>query len=63
VYDAVAGRAFAILRDVRTSDYIFPGGKAGKPLSNMAMTEVLRRMGRGGIRCSRLPLSAPRLGG
>jgi hypothetical protein len=26
-----------------------PGGKAGKPLSNMAMTEVLRRMGRGDI--------------
>ena len=31
---------------MRTSDYVFPGGKAGKPLSNMAMTEVLRRMGR-----------------
>jgi integrase len=45
-------RALAILRDeqdVRTSDYVFPGGKAGKPLSNMAMTEVLRRMGRGDI--------------
>jgi len=44
--------AVAILRDehdVRTSDYIFPGGKAGKPLSNMAMTEVLRRMGRGDV--------------
>jgi integrase len=26
---------------------VFPGGKTGKPLSNMAMTEVLRRMGRG----------------
>ena len=45
-------RALAILKDeqeVRTSDYVFPGGKAGKPLSNMAMTEVLRRMGRGDI--------------
>jgi len=45
-------RALAILRDehdVRTSDYVFPGGKAGKPLSNMAMTEVLRRMGCGDI--------------
>jgi len=29
--------------------FIFPGAKAGKPLSNMAMTEVLRRMGRGDI--------------
>lgn len=31
-------RALAILRDehdMRTSDYVFPGGKAGKPLSNM----------------------------
>jgi integrase len=28
---------------------VFPGGKAGKPLSNMAMTEVLRRMGRDDI--------------
>ena len=26
--------------------YVFPGGKAGKPLSNMAMLELLRRMGR-----------------
>jgi len=45
-------RALAIARDnadVQNSDYLFPGGKAGKPLSNMAMTEVLRRMGRGGI--------------
>jgi len=35
--------------DVRSSVYVFPGGKPGKPLSNMAMTEVLRRMGRGDI--------------
>jgi integrase len=50
----LSGRALAILdetRRTRTSDsrYIFPGGKAGQPLSNMAMTEVLRRMGRTGI--------------
>ena len=48
----LSSRTIAILRDeqeLRTSDYIFPGGKAGKPLSNMAMTEVLRRMGRGDI--------------
>jgi integrase len=44
-------RALAILRDndAARSDYLFPGGKASKPLSNMAMTEVLRRMGRGDI--------------
>jgi predicted PolB exonuclease-like 3'-5' exonuclease len=38
-------RALAILRDndAARSDYLFPGGKASKPLSNMAMTEVLRR--------------------
>jgi integrase len=48
----LSSRSLAILRDehdVRTSDHVFPGGKAGKPLSNMAMTEVLRRMGRGDI--------------
>ena len=27
--------------------FVFPGGKAGKPLSNMAMLVLLRRMGRG----------------
>jgi integrase len=29
--------------------FLFPGGKRGKPLSNMAMTAVLRRMGCGEI--------------
>jgi integrase len=45
-------RALAILsdeHDVRTSDYVFPGGKAGKSLSSMAMAEVLQRMDRGDI--------------
>jgi Phage integrase family. len=28
------------------SDYLFPGGKIGKPLSNMAMLVLLRRMAR-----------------
>jgi integrase len=47
-------RALAILREAEATrisgaEYVFPGGKAGKPLSNMAMTEVLRRMGRGDI--------------
>ena len=37
----------AILRAMdaaRCSDYVFPGWKSGKPLSNMAMSAVLDRM-------------------
>ena len=48
----LAPRALAILHEehnVRISDYVFPGGKAGKPLSSMAMAEVLQRMERGDI--------------
>ena len=39
-------RAMAILAEIpRTADgYVFPGAKAGKPLSNMAMLELLRGM-------------------
>jgi integrase len=42
-------RAVAILSEmeaVRVSDFVFPGWKHGKPLSNMAMAKVLERMGR-----------------
>jgi integrase len=47
-------RALVILRDAEStptpgSYYVFPGGKTGKPLSNMAMTEVLRRTACGDI--------------
>jgi integrase len=50
----LSGRALVILREAESartlgSNYVFPGGKAGKPLSNMAMTEVLRRMACGDI--------------
>lgn len=50
----LCNRALAILDEMqndRTTDsqYVFPGGKAGKALSNMAMTEVLRRIGRSNI--------------
>lgn len=41
--------AQAILTDmagVRTGDVVFPGGKAGRPLSSMAFLMLLRRMGR-----------------
>ena len=30
-------------------DFVFPGGKAGRPLSNMALLMLLRRMGRGDL--------------
>lgn len=45
-------RARAILAEMepmRTSGFIFPGAKAGKGLSNMAMTNVLRRMNYGHV--------------
>jgi integrase len=37
------------LRDAAAGDYVFPGGKRARPLSNMAMTATLRRMKRGDI--------------
>jgi integrase len=39
----------AEMQDIRQNDFIFPGAKAGRPISNMAMLMTLRRMGRGGI--------------
>ena len=44
--------ALAILErmgQARVSEYVFPGGRRGKPLSNMALLATLRRMGRGDI--------------
>lgn len=35
------------LRDASAGDWVFPGGKAARPLSIMAMTMALRRMKRG----------------
>lgn len=43
----LSSRAIAILRKVskiRTGDYVFPGRKAGRQLSNMSMEMILRRM-------------------
>lgn len=34
------------LAAARGSDYVFPGGKPEKPLSNMALLALLKRMGR-----------------
>lgn len=41
--------AIAILREmtkIRSNDFVFPGWKKEQPLSNMAMSKVLQRMGR-----------------
>ena len=48
----LSGAAVAVLKTMQTgrqSDYIFPGRKRRKPLSNMAMLVLLRRMGRGDL--------------
>jgi integrase len=45
----LSAAALAILKqmeEIREGDFAFPGGKKGKPLSNMAMLELLKRMGR-----------------
>jgi integrase len=45
----LSGAALAItklMNEIRESDFVFPGGRKGKPLSNMAMLAVLKRMGR-----------------
>jgi integrase len=46
----LSARALAILEDMRAyrhadNGFVFPGGKTGKPLSNMAFLMLLRRMG------------------
>jgi integrase len=51
----LCARAMAILKDMEglrqdaTDQFVFPGGKAGRPLSHMAFWELLRRMGRGDL--------------
>jgi integrase len=50
----LSGPALALLRALRPEDaqsgvFVFPGARAGKSLSNMAMTAVLRRMKRGDL--------------
>jgi integrase len=34
------------MKKIRESDFVFPGGKKGRPLSNMAMLAVLKRVDR-----------------
>jgi integrase len=46
---ALSEAAIAILekmKECREGDYVFPGGKAGRPLSNMAMAMLMKRMDR-----------------
>jgi integrase len=38
-----------LMETIRLGEFVFPGGMAGKPLSNMAMAMVLRRLGRGDL--------------
>ena len=41
-------RALEIVREmyeVRMSDYVFPGARSHRPMSNMTMTMLMRRMG------------------
>jgi integrase len=52
----LSARALAILQEMqglRRGDspdgFVFPGGRPGKPLSNMAFLMLLRRMGRGDL--------------
>ena len=45
----LSGPALAIIRkmnEIREGDFVVPGGRKGKPLSNMAMLAVLKRIGR-----------------
>jgi len=43
----LSDRALEIVRTMpRDGDFVFPGAKAGKPLTNMALLMTLRRMGR-----------------
>jgi len=37
------------MHDIRHSDYVFPGGRDRRPLSEMSLLMLLRRMGHGGI--------------
>jgi integrase len=39
----------AAMREVKEGDFVFPGGKANRSLSNMAFLMLLRRMGRGDL--------------
>jgi integrase len=41
------------MKEICEGDFVFPGGKKGNPLSNMAMLAVLKRMARGDLTAHR----------
>jgi integrase len=48
----LSGAAIAVLegmQEIRSGDFVFPGARARRPLSNMAFLMLLRRMGRGDL--------------
>lgn len=47
----LSARAVKILRELQPlgGDYVFPGPKPGRPMSNMGMLQLLRRMDRGDL--------------
>src|SRR5216683_7548081 len=50
----LSAAAMAVLKrmkEICESEFVFAGGKQGKPLSNMAMLAVLKRIGRGDLTC------------
>jgi hypothetical protein len=63
---ALSKRALAVVNQLataRSSEFVFPGQKPGKPLSNMAMPMLLERMGRRrGDNLARIPLDVFGLG-
>lgn len=46
---AAAATVLKRINEIHEGDNVFPGGKRGMPLSNMAMLALLRRMGRGDL--------------
>ncbi|MHC2019979.1 tyrosine-type recombinase/integrase [Methylobacterium sp. CM6247] len=46
---AGAQAILAAMAETRIDEFVFPGGKRGRPLSDMAMLAVLKRMGRADI--------------
>jgi integrase len=44
-----AAAVLADLAAIRSGEYVFPGARTGRPLSNMALAMLLRRIGRGDL--------------
>lgn len=46
---ARASQILKAMQEIAEGEFVFPGGRARRPLSNMAMLQTLRRMGRGDL--------------